>query len=69
VLGQPLPCSVAGLRADGDEAASGNRLGDPQDRLREVGTEAREVGDAWSPFRSVATWYIWRSLDPLPIAC
>ena len=31
--------------------------------------EAREVGDAWAPFRSVATWYIWRSLDPLPIAC
>jgi DNA-3-methyladenine glycosylase II len=30
--------------------------------------EAREVGDAWAPFRSVATWYIWRSLDPLPDA-
>ena len=30
--------------------------------------EAREVGDAWAPFRSVATWYIWRSLDPLPVA-
>jgi len=30
--------------------------------------EAREVGDAWVPFRSVATWYIWRSLDPLPLA-
>jgi len=29
--------------------------------------EAREVGDAWAPFRSVATWYIWRSLDPLPL--
>jgi DNA-3-methyladenine glycosylase II len=29
--------------------------------------EAREVGDAWAPFRSVATWYIWRSLDPLPV--
>ena len=28
--------------------------------------EAREVGDAWAPYRSVATWYIWRSLDPLP---
>ena len=27
--------------------------------------EAREVGDAWAPFRSVATWYIWRSLDPV----
>ncbi|EWS54546.1 DNA-3-methyladenine glycosylase [Methylibium sp. T29] len=26
--------------------------------------EAREVGDAWAPFRSVATWYLWRSLDP-----
>jgi DNA-3-methyladenine glycosylase II len=25
------------------------------------------VGDAWAPFRSVATWYIWRSLDPLPV--
>ncbi|HEY1091543.1 MAG TPA: DNA-3-methyladenine glycosylase [Burkholderiaceae bacterium] len=30
--------------------------------------EAREVGDAWAPYRSVATWYIWRSLDPLPVA-
>jgi DNA-3-methyladenine glycosylase II len=29
--------------------------------------EAREVGDAWAPFRSVATWYMWRSLDPLPV--
>ncbi len=29
--------------------------------------EAREVGDAWAPFRSVATWYIWRSLEPLPV--
>jgi DNA-3-methyladenine glycosylase II len=29
--------------------------------------EAREVGDAWAPYRSVATWYIWRSLDPEPV--
>ena len=29
--------------------------------------EAREVGDAWAPYRSVAVWYIWRSLDPLPV--
>jgi DNA-3-methyladenine glycosylase II len=29
--------------------------------------EAREVGDAWAPYRSVATWYIWRSLDPMPV--
>ena len=29
--------------------------------------EAREVGDAWAPYRSVATWYVWRSLDPVPV--
>ena len=29
--------------------------------------EAREVGEAWAPYRSVATWYIWRSLDPVPV--
>lgn len=29
--------------------------------------EARELGDGWSPYRSVATWYLWRSLDPLPV--
>jgi DNA-3-methyladenine glycosylase II len=29
--------------------------------------EAREVGEAWAPYRSVATWYLWRSLDPVPV--
>jgi DNA-3-methyladenine glycosylase II len=29
--------------------------------------EAREVADAWAPYRSVATWYLWRSLDPVPV--
>ncbi len=29
--------------------------------------EARELGEGWAPFRSVATWYIWRSLDPVPV--
>jgi DNA-3-methyladenine glycosylase II len=29
--------------------------------------EAREIGEGWAPYRSVATWYIWRSLDPLPV--
>ena len=31
-------------------------------------SDAREVAGAWTPFCSVATWYIWRSLDPLPVA-
>ena len=30
-------------------------------------SDAREVASAWSPYCSVATWYIWRSLDPLPV--
>ena len=28
----------------------------------------RRVGNRWAPWRSVATWYLWRSLDPVPIA-
>ena len=31
-------------------------------------SDAREVAQAWAPYRTVATWYIWRSLDPLPVA-
>jgi DNA-3-methyladenine glycosylase II len=27
----------------------------------------RGIGAAWTPWRSVATWYLWRSLDPLPV--
>jgi len=30
-------------------------------------SDAREVAAAWAPYRSVATWYIWRSLDPVPV--
>jgi len=30
--------------------------------------EARELGEGWAPYRSVATWYLWRSLDPIPVA-
>lgn len=29
--------------------------------------EAREVSQAWQPWRTVATWYLWRSLDPVPV--
>jgi DNA-3-methyladenine glycosylase II len=31
-------------------------------------SEIREVAASWAPFCSVATWYIWRSLDPLPVS-
>jgi DNA-3-methyladenine glycosylase II len=26
-----------------------------------------DIGDRWRPWRSVATWYLWRSLDPVPV--
>jgi DNA-3-methyladenine glycosylase II len=25
------------------------------------------LATAWEPWRSVATWYLWRSLDPVPV--
>ena len=37
--------------------------GDPVSR-----SDAREVAMAWAPYCSVATWYIWRSLEPVPVA-
>jgi len=27
----------------------------------------RRLGEQWAPWRSVATWYLWRSLDPVPV--
>lgn len=26
-----------------------------------------QIGNKWKPYRSVATWYLWRSLDPIPV--
>lgn len=31
-------------------------------------SDLREVAQAWAPYSTVATWYIWRSLDPVPVA-
>ena len=27
----------------------------------------RKLGESWRPWRSAATWYLWRSLDPVPV--
>ena len=29
--------------------------------------ELNQVGNVWAPYRTVATWYLWRSLDPDPV--
>ena len=30
-------------------------------------SEAQGLGERWRPWRTLATWYMWRSLDPLPV--
>jgi DNA-3-methyladenine glycosylase II len=30
-------------------------------------TQAEHIACAWKPWRSVATWFLWRSLDPEPV--
>ncbi len=37
--------------------------GEPVSRV-----EARDVAEAWAPYRTVGTWYLWRSLEPKPVA-
>ena len=29
--------------------------------------EVIKTGSKWKPYRSIATWYLWRSLDPIPV--
>ncbi|HJD44033.1 MAG TPA: DNA-3-methyladenine glycosylase 2 family protein [Candidatus Paenalcaligenes intestinipullorum] len=52
-----LPLDDAGLiRAISQHYFSG----EPVSRF-----EAREVAQAWTPWCTVATWYLWRSLEPV----
>jgi DNA-3-methyladenine glycosylase II len=44
----------------------GIRLAYYKRRKVSLGT-MRRLGETWRPWRSVATWYLWRSLDPLPV--
>ena len=43
--------------------------GEPAAALLRRDGRARVVAlaAAWAPWRSVATWYLWRSLDPVPV--
>jgi len=60
-LGRPnvLPLDDVGLK----RAISMNYFsGEPVSR-----SEAREVAANWAPWRTVATWYLWRSLDSVSV--
>lgn len=46
---------------------------DPQQALKDrrvkaTRPEAVALGERFRPWRSVATWYLWRSLDPVPVS-
>ncbi|WP_410498623.1 DNA-3-methyladenine glycosylase family protein [Chitinibacter sp. S2-10] len=34
---------------------------------RKPRAELRQLAEQWQPWCSVATWYLWRSLDPVPV--
>jgi len=54
-----LPLGDLGLqRALADHYNGGERL----DRAAMMA-----LAEPWRPWRSVATWYLWRSLDPIPV--
>ena len=54
-----LPVDDLGLqRALAEHYNGGERL----DRAAMI-----ELAEPWRPWRSVATWYLWRSLDPVPV--
>jgi DNA-3-methyladenine glycosylase II len=36
-------------------------------RQRPTPDRLRKIGEAWRPYRSVAAWYLWRSLDNGPV--
>lgn len=36
-------------------------------RKRPTADRLRRIGEAWRPYRSVACWYLWRSLDNEPV--
>lgn len=38
------------------------------DSVRPNLAQLHETGAMWQPWRTVASWYLWRSLDPLPVS-
>jgi DNA-3-methyladenine glycosylase II len=53
-----LPVGDLGLRAAAQRVYSLSALPDPR--------TLRAIAEPWRPYRSVATWYLWRSLDNTP---
>lgn len=61
-LGRPdvLPIADIGLqKAVARHYGKGKRL--PPEKMK-------KLAEPWRPYRSVATWYLWRALDPVAVA-
>ncbi len=57
--GDVLPLGDVGLqRAMGAHYGGGGKI---------EGAAMEAIAEAWRPWRSVATWYLWRSLDPIAV--
>jgi len=54
-----LPVADIGLQ----NAMARHYFGGQRPPLDDLRTHAQR----WQPYRSVATWYLWRSLDPVPV--
>ena len=35
--------------------------------IQTAGVRVVELARCWIPYRSVATWYLWRSMEPVPV--
>ena len=54
-----LPLADIGLqRAMSIQYTKGNKISQQ---------EMISIGQTWSPWQTVATWYLWRSIDPIPV--
>jgi DNA-3-methyladenine glycosylase II len=51
-----LPSADLGIRAAVQKAYGLDRLPTP--------VEVEAIGERWKPWRTVASWYLWRSLEP-----
>jgi len=61
-LGRPdvLPLADIGLRKAVERHYNKGKAMPP--------ARMEKLGESWRPYRSVATWYLWRALDPVPVA-
>jgi DNA-3-methyladenine glycosylase II len=40
----------------------------PTARKRKTPAQYQQLAKRWAPYRTVASWYLWRALDPVPVA-